>query len=438
MSEYKYDEHIELLRFSTCGSVDDGKSTLIGRLLFDSKSLFDDQLEALERVSRLKGDEQVNWADQLDGLKEEQEQGITIDVAYRYFATPKRKFIVADTPGHVQYTRNMVTGASSANLALVLVDARNGIIEQTRRHSYIASLLGIPHLVVCINKMDLVDYSEERFEQIRTEYDAFATKLDITDISFIPISALRGDNVVDASDNMPWYPGAPLLRFLETVHISSDRNLTDPRFPIQYVIRPKSDKHHDFRGFAGQVASGVFEVGDDIVVLPTGTRSKIKSIHTFEGDIQTAYAGMSVSLVLEDDVDASRGSMIVNANNIPYVSKEFEAKVCWMHERPLVIGRKYEIKHASNSLKAMCQGLDYRIDVNSLEQDIDKEHLSLNEVGHVRFKMAKHMMFDSYTRNRSCGAFIIVDEATNATVGAGMIAEPSHDAPIPEFEGYVI
>ena len=431
-------DHMELLRVSTCGSVDDGKSTLIGRILYDSKSLFDDQLEALERVSRLKGDEQVNWADLTDGLREEQEQGITIDVAYRYFATPRRKFIVADTPGHVQYTRNMVTGASTANLALVLVDARNGVIEQTRRHSYIASLLGIPHLVVCINKMDLVDYSEARFDEIRADFSAFATKLDIQDITCIPISALHGEHVIETSDKMPWHQGPSLMEFLETVHIGSDRNLMDARFPVQYVIRPRSEAHHDYRGYAGQVASGVFHVGDEIMVLPTGIRSKIKSIDAFDQQLEAAYAPMSVSIQLESDVDIARGGMLVKADDIPYVTKELEAKVCWMHERPMVIGRKYEIKHTTSSVKAMCQELCYRVDVNTLEEDYEKEYLSLNEVGHVRFKLAKPLMYDSYKRNRSCGSFIIVDEATNATVGAGMIAEPSHDIPPPDFEGYVI
>ncbi|MFM1548089.1 MAG: sulfate adenylyltransferase subunit 1 [Lentisphaeria bacterium] len=431
-------DHMELLRVSTCGSVDDGKSTLIGRILYDSKSLFDDQLEALERVSRLKGDEQVNWADLTDGLREEQEQGITIDVAYRYFATPRRKFIVADTPGHVQYTRNMVTGASTANLALVLVDARNGVIEQTRRHSYIASLLGIPHLVVCINKMDLVDYSEARFDEIRADFSAFATKLDIQDITCIPISALHGEHVIETSDKMPWHQGPSLMEFLETVHIGSDRNLMDARFPVQYVIRPRSEAHHDYRGYAGQVASGVFHVGDEIMVLPTGIRSKIKSIDAFDQQLESAYASMSVSIQLESDVDIARGGMLVKADDIPYVTKELEAKVCWMHERPMVIGRKYEIKHTTSSVKAMCQELCYRVDVNTLEEDYEKEYLSLNEVGHVRFKLAKPLMYDSYKRNRSCGSFIVVDEATNATVGAGMIAEPSHDIPPPDFEGYVI
>jgi bifunctional enzyme CysN/CysC len=431
-------DHMELLRVSTCGSVDDGKSTLIGRILYDSKSLFDDQLEALERVSRLKGDEQVNWADLTDGLREEQEQGITIDVAYRYFATPKRKFIVADTPGHVQYTRNMVTGASTANLALVLVDARNGVIEQTRRHSYIASLLGIPHLVVCINKMDLVDYSEARFDEIRADFSAFATKLDIQDITCIPISALHGEHVIEPSDKMPWHHGPSLMKFLENVHIGSDRNLTDARFPVQYVIRPRSEAHHDYRGYGGQVASGVFHVGDEIMVLPTGIRSTIKSIDAFDQRLDTAYASMSVSIQLENDVDVSRGCMLVKADDIPYVTKELEAKVCWMHERPMVIGRKYEIKHTTSSVKAMCQELCHRVDVNTLEEDYEKEYLSLNEVGHVRFKLTKPLMYDSYKRNRACGAFIIVDEATNATVGAGMIAEPSHDVPQPDFEGYVI
>lgn len=431
-------DHMELLRVSTCGSVDDGKSTLIGRILYDSKSLFDDQLEALERVSRLKGDEQVNWADLTDGLREEQEQGITIDVAYRYFATPRRKFIVADTPGHVQYTRNMVTGASTANLALVLVDARNGVIEQTRRHSYIASLLGIPHLVVCINKMDLVDYSEARFDEIRADFSAFATKLDIQDITCIPISALHGEHVIETSDKMPWHQGPSLMEFLETVHIGSDRNLMDARFPVQYVIRPRSEAHHDYRGYAGQVASGVFHVGDEIMVLPTGIRSKIKSIDAFDQQLESAYASMSVSIQLESDVDIARGGMLVKVDDIPYVTKELEAKVCWMHERPMVIGRKYEIKHTTSSVKAMCQELCYRVDVNTLEEDYEKEYLSLNEVGHVRFKLAKPLMYDSYKRNRSCGSFIVVDEATNSTVGAGMIAEPSHDIPPPDFEGYVI
>ncbi len=429
---------IELLRFSTCGSVDDGKSTLIGRLLYDSKSLFEDQLEALERSSRLTGDADINLANLTDGLRAEREQGITIDVAYRYYATPKRKFIVADTPGHTQYTRNMVTGASTANLAVILIDARHGIIEQSRRHSFLASLLGIPHLVLCVNKMDLVEFSQDRFEEIRSEFEQFSTLLDIRDITYFPVSALNGDNVVELSGNMPWYKGPPLLQFLENVHIANDRNFAYPRLPVQWVIRPRSDEFHDFRAYSGQIASGVFRVGDDVIVLPSGRRSKIKEIKQFEDSVPLAYTPMSVAVVLEDQIDVSRGDVIVTTDSIPYVTNEIEAMVCWMHDQPMLSGRKYEIKHTSRSTKAIVNELMYRVNINTLGEDYRAVSLALNEIGRVRIRTQQPMIFDEYRKNRNMGAFILIDEATHATVGAGMICEPAKEIPMPQYDGYVI
>jgi sulfate adenylyltransferase subunit 1 len=425
-------ETMDLLRISTCGSVDDGKSTLIGRLLYDSKSLFDDQLEALENASQLRGETEVNLANITDGLRAEREQGITIDVAYRYFATPKRKFIIADTPGHMQYTRNMVTGASTANLAVVLIDARKGVIEQTRRHSYIASLLGIPHLLVCVNKMDLVDYDEKRFNEIRNDYEAFSTRLDIKHITFLPVSALKGENVVDKSELMPWFKGPSFLAFLETVHIANDRNLSEARFPVQWVIRPRDDAHHDFRGFSGQIASGVFHKGDAVIVLPSGHRTKIKSLVCHDTNFETAFAPMSIAMTLEDEIDVSRGDMIVSANSIPYHCKEVDAMVCWMNPQPMQVNKKYTIKHTSRNVKAIIKKLNHRVDIETLDVDEEATELSMNQIGKVSFNLQSPINFDCYKKNRSLGAFIIIDDATMATVGAGMICEPSQDAPYPE------
>jgi bifunctional enzyme CysN/CysC len=416
---------MELLRFATAGSVDDGKSTLIGRLLYDTKSIFEDQLESIERTSRDRGDEQTNLALLTDGLRAEREQGITIDVAYRYFATPKRKFIIADTPGHIQYTRNMVTGASTANLALILVDARQGIVEQTRRHSFIASLLRVPHLVVCVNKMDLVDYEQDVFDRIRSEFRQFATKLDVGDLSFIPISALLGDNVVQRSANMPWYEGSSLLHHLEEVHIASDRNLIDARFPVQYVIRPQHQTNrdlHDYRGYAGQVAGGVFKPGDDVVVLPSGLASKIEFIDTADGPVEEAFAPMSVTMRLADDVDVSRGDMICRPHNQPRVTQDIEAMICWLSQDSQLQDRgMYAIKHTTRSARAQVRELEYRIDVNTLHRDETADSLSLNEIGRVKLRTTQPMFIDEYRRNRVTGSFLLIDESTGATVGAGMM-----------------
>ena len=428
---------VELLRFSTCGSVDDGKSTLIGRLLHDSKSVFEDQLQALERAREQRGEASLNLANLTDGLRAEREQGITIDVAYRYFATPKRRFIVADTPGHIQYTRNMVTGASTASLALVLVDARKGVIEQTRRHSYIASLLGIPHLVLCVNKMDLVDFSEEVYERIRQDFTIFSTRLRIKHISFIPMSGLLGDNVVERSIRMPWYQGEPLLSFLEDVHIASDWNLQDSRFPVQWVVRPQDGAYRDFRAYAGQIASGVFRVGDRVLVLPSGRSSKIKDIVLMDQSMKIAHAPMSVSLLLEDEIDVSRGDLIVPVENLPYIGKEAEAMLCWMHEMPMQPGRKYLIKHTTNSTKGVVTSLHCRVNVETLEEE-EASVLRLNEIGKVSIRSATPLVYDEYYRNRRLGGFIVVDEATSATVGAGMLVEPTKVPPLPEYTDYAI
>ena len=414
---------MELLRLATAGSVDDGKSTLIGRLLYDSKAIFEDQLASVERASVQRGHEYTNLALLTDGLRAEREQGITIDVAYRYFATPRRKFIIADTPGHVQYTRNMVTGASTADVAVVLVDARKGLLEQSRRHAYLATLLRIPHLVVAVNKMDLVEWSEERFRSIVADFSSFADSLlEVSDVTFIPMSALRGDNVVDRSDAMPWYDGLPLLEHLETVHIAEDRNLVNARFPVQYVIRPMSDAHHDYRGYAGQVAGGVLRAGDDVVVLPSGLRSRVSSIDTYDGPVAEAFVGMSVTVRLADDVDVSRGDMIVRAGDEPSTSQDVEALVCWMVDRPLRQGGRYAIKHTTRWARAMVADLEYRLDVNSLSTDESATELALNEIGRVRLRVTAPLMHDPYTENRTTGSFILVDEATNVTAGAGMIA----------------
>jgi sulfate adenylyltransferase subunit 1 len=411
----------EMLRFATAGSVDDGKSTLIGRLLYDTKTLFDDQLKAVERTSEQRGDAYTNLALLTDGLRAEREQGITIDVAYRYFATPRRKFIIADTPGHIQYTRNMVTGASTADLAVVLIDARKGVVEQSRRHAFISSLLRIPHLVVAINKMDLVDYDEAVYEQISEEFSSWASRLEAPDITFIPISALHGDNVVERSERMPWYEGPSLLYHLEHVHVASDRNLQDARFPVQWVVRPMTDEHHDYRGYAGEVASGVFRAGDEIVVLPSGRSSRIASIDTFEGELEEAYPPLSVTLRLEDDVDVSRGDMICRPHNQPVEARDIDAMVCWMSERPLSTAGRYRIKHTARTALAKVDELLYRINVNSLHREERADKLELNEIGRLRLRLSAPLFVDEYRRNRATGSFILIDESTNDTVGAGMV-----------------
>lgn len=412
---------MELLRFTTAGSVDDGKSTLIGRLLYDSKSIFEDQIEQVKATSERKGLEHVDLSLLTDGLRDEREQGITIDVAYRYFATPKRKFIIADTPGHIQYTRNMVTGASTANLALILVDARNGVIEQTRRHSYIASLLQIPHLIVCINKMDLVDYKEEAFTKIVSDYEDFASKLDVNDIRFIPISALHGDNVVERSDKMDWYDGSTLLYSLETIHIGSDQNHIDARFPVQTVIRPHSDEYHDYRGYAGRVAGGIFRPGDEVIVQPSGFKSKIRSVDTLDGPIEQAFPPMSVTLTLEDDIDVSRGDMIVRENNPPRTSQDLEVMLCWLNESPMRTGGKYVLRHTSSECRAMIKEIVYKMNISDLTRNMDDKTASMNDIVKVHLRTTKPIINDPYRRNRQTGSIILVDETTNETVAAGMI-----------------
>ncbi|MDQ4110872.1 MAG: GTP-binding protein [Actinomycetota bacterium] len=412
---------MDLLRFATAGSVDDGKSTLIGRLLFDSKSIFTDQLESVEKTSQDKGHGYVDLSLLTDGLRSEREQGITIDVAYRYFATPNRKFIIADTPGHVQYTRNMVTGASTADLGLVLVDARHGLTEQSRRHAVLLSLLRVPHLVLCINKMDLVDYSQEVYNKISAEFTAFATKLNIPDLEVIPISALQGDNVVTRSTSMDWYSGPTLIHHLEHVHVASDRDLVDVRLPVQYVIRPKSDDHHDYRGYAGQVAGGVLKPGDEVMVLPSGMTSKIAGIDLFDKEIPEAFPPMSVTVRLEDDVDVSRGDMISRVKNAPEPSQDIDAMICWMTNAPLRPRQKLAIKHTSNSARALVKDIQYRLDVNSLHRDLETKELGLNEIGRVQLRTTKPLLCDPYSKNRTTGSFILIDEATGVTVGAGMI-----------------
>ena len=413
--------NMELLRFTTAGSVDDGKSTLIGRLLFDSKSIFEDQLDQVETSSKKRGLQHTDLALLTDGLKDEREQGITIDVAYRYFATPKRKFIIADTPGHIQYTRNMVTGASTANLAIILIDARNGLVEQTCRHSFIASLLQIPHLVVCVNKMDLVDHAQESFEKIKSDYEDFASKLDVKDIRFIPISALNGDNVVTRSENMPWYEGPTLLYTLENIHIASDQNHIDCRFPVQTVIRPKQDEYHDFRGYAGRVAGGVFKKGDAVTVLPSGFNSTISGIHTMTGELEQAFAPMSVAITLEDDIDVGRGDMIVRANNQPDVSQEFDLMLCWFNQRGPQPRSKFTLMHASNEVKAMIKKIHYKLDINTLHRDEEDLNIKMNDITRVSVRTTKPLMKDAYRKNRFTGSVILVDESTNETVAAGMI-----------------
>jgi len=423
MEEQKFDGYLnmELLRFTTAGSVDDGKSTLIGRLLYDSKAIFEDQMEAIERASLGRGEERVNLALLTDGLRAEREQGITIDVAYRYFATPRRKFIIADTPGHIQYTRNMVTGASTANLAIILIDARNGVAEQTIRHSFIASLLQIPHVIVCINKMDLVDYSLERFQEITSRYLEFAGKFDIQDIRFVPISALNGDNVVTRSKTMEWYDGPTLMWLLDTIYIGSDQNLLDARFPVQNVIRPQNDKYHDYRGYAGRIASGIFRKGDTVKILPSGFITKIKSIDVFEKSLDLAIASQSVTMTLEDDVDISRGDMIVRENNVPNVSQDIDMMFCWLNSKPLQIKGKYILRHTSNEVKCIVNDVRYKININNLERNTVDKSITMNEIGRITLHTQKPVFADSYRKNRITGSAILVDETTNETICAGMI-----------------
>jgi sulfate adenylyltransferase subunit 1 len=419
--------HTDILRFATAGSVDDGKSTLIGRLLYDSKAIFEDQLSAVERTSRARGEEFTNLALLTDGLRAEREQGITIDVAYRYFATPRRKFIIADTPGHLQYTRNMVTGASTADLAVILVDARNGLTEQSRRHAFLSTLLRVPHLVLAVNKMDLVGYDASVFDAITNEFGAFAAKLDIGDLTFVPISALHGDNVVQRSDNMPWYDGPSLLHHLEHVHIASDRNLIDVRFPVQYVIRPHlatDPELHDYRGYAGQVAGGVLKPGDEVMHLPSGLTTRIQRIDTARGPVPEAFSPMSVTLVLEDDLDISRGDMICRPHNQPLATQDVEVMVSWMADAPALTPRsRLIVKHTTRTVKAMVRDLHYRLDVNTLHRDETVSRLTLNEIGRISLRLTQPLFCDPYSRNRQTGGLILIDESTSATVGAAMITE---------------
>ncbi|MCG8411885.1 MAG: GTP-binding protein [Bacteroidales bacterium] len=413
--------NMELLRFTTAGSVDDGKSTLIGRLLYDSKAIFEDQMESIERASQKTGDGEVNLALLTDGLRAEREQGITIDVAYRYFATPKRKFIIADTPGHVQYTRNMVTGASTANVALILVDARNGIIEQTLRHAFIASLLQIPHIIVCVNKMDLVDFDESVFNEIKDGFDDISTKLDVQDIRFVPISAKLGDNVVERSNNMDWYDGPTLMYLLENIHIANDINHIDTRFPVQYVIRPMRDEYHDYRSYAGRIEGGIFRKGDTVKILPSGLTSKVKSIDTFENHVEEAFAPQSVALSLEDDIDISRGDLIIKDNGLPKSGQDIEMMVCWFSENPMILGSKYTLKHTTNDLRCVVKDVNYKMDINTLEHLTDDKKIGLNDIAKITIKTTKPLFYDSYQKNRKTGSVILIDEATNNTVAAGMI-----------------
>jgi sulfate adenylyltransferase subunit 1 len=432
---------IEILRFNTCGSVDDGKSTLIGRLLFDSKNLMEDQLEALERSADITGGGQINLANLTDGLRAEREQGITIDVAYRYFATPKRKFIVADTPGHVQYTRNMVTGASTANLSIVLVDARQGVIEQSRRHTYLAALLGIPHIVIAVNKMDLVDWSEERFLEIRDQFEDFLPRLDVLrDVKFIPLSALHGDNVVDTSNHTPWYQGPTLLGHLETVHIASDWNMSALRFPVQWVNRPNNptDPHlHDFRGLSGQIAGGIVRQGQQVIVLPAGLKSTVKELWTVDGSMTEAFCPQSLTICLEHDLDVSRGDMIVGFDNLPGLNSDLHARICWMHPRQLQQGKRYFLKHTTQTVQAIVISLESRINIGTFEPEPEPEELAMNDIGVVRLKTARPLVFDGYNTNRLTGSFILIEQGTNATVGAGMFLPPTETVK-PDYTDFTI
>jgi sulfate adenylyltransferase subunit 1 len=411
----------QLLRFTTAGSVDDGKSTLIGRLLYDSKSIFEDQLEAVEASSAKKGFDYVDLSLLTDGLKSEREQGITIDVAYRYFATPKRKFIIADTPGHIQYTRNMVTGASTANLALILIDARKGLVEQTYRHSYIASLLKIPHVIVCVNKMDLVNFDESVYDKIVDDYKAFSSKLEVSDVQFVPISALAGDNVVNRSLNMDWYRGATLMHMLETVHIESDYNHIDSRFPVQGVVRPQSKEYHDFRGYAGRIAGGIFRPGDEILILPSGFNSKIKSIELGGKKLEEAFAPMSVTMTLEDEIDISRGDIIAKPNNHPQSEQDLDLMLCWMSQRPVNSSTKFYVRHTTREVRGVLKEIQYKLDISTLHRIENIQQLGMNDIARVKIRTAQPLFFDSYRKNRITGSVILVDEGTNETVAAGMI-----------------
>lgn len=413
---------MELLRFTTAGSVDDGKSTLIGRLLYDSKSIFEDQLEAVETASRSRGNEELNLALLTDGLRAEREQGITIDVAYRYFATPRRKFIIADTPGHIQYTRNMVTGASTADLAIILIDARNGVMEQTVRHSYIASLLGIPRIVVCVNKMDLADFSQQVFDGIRTAYRAMAEKLRIADATFIPISAKLGDNVVEASQNMPWYDGGTLLHLLETTPVGHTLAEGAVRMPVQHVIRPISDRFHDFRGYAGRLCGGVLHAGDEVTILPSGSRSRVASIHFAERRLEEAFAPESVTVCLTDDIDVSRGDLLAGSGEpLPQVSQDITLMVCWLREEPLQLGKRYVVRQATAETVAIVKEIEYRVDIRSLERIRPVARLDVNDIARIRIRTAQPLAFDDYAYNRTTGSLVFIDPDTNDTVGAGMI-----------------
>ncbi len=412
---------MELLRFTTAGSVDDGKSTLIGRLLYDSKSIFEDQYESIRQTSERRGETTVNLALLTDGLRAEREQGITIDVAYRYFATPKRKFIIADTPGHIQYTRNMVTGASTANLAIILIDARKGVVEQTKRHAYIASLLKIPHMVICVNKMDLMDYEQEVFEDIKKQFQEFASKLDVVDIRFLPISALYGDNIVEKTRKMEWYQGPSLLHLLETIHIGSDLNLKDIRFPVQYVLRPNIEEYHDYRGYSGRIAGGVIRKGDAVKVFPSGYTSRIKTIEGSQGELEEAFTPMSVSITLEDDIDISRGDMIVGENTKVTVGQDVEMMVCWMNIQKLQVRKKYVIKHTTLDARCMIKKVNYKVDVNTLNKMTGTQEVGMNDIASITLKTTQPLVFDKYAENRITGSVILVDEATHETLAAGMI-----------------
>jgi sulfate adenylyltransferase large subunit len=420
-----HDHSAGQLRLAIVGSVDDGKSTLIGRLLFDSKQIFQDQLEHVEETSRRRGDGYVNLALLTDGLRAEREQGITIDVAHRYFATPRRRFVIADTPGHIQYTRNMVTGASTADVAVILIDARKGVLEQTRRHAYIASLVGVRHLVVCVNKMDLVGFDEAAYDAVTEDFRDVVAKLDIPDVTLIPVSALNGDNIVDRSSEMPWYKGPPLLYHLEHVHVASDRNLHDVRFPVQYVIRPMSDDHHDYRGYAGQLASGIIHKGDEVVVLPAGLRTRVKSLDTFDGELAQAFPPQSVTVLLEDELDISRGDMLVGAGDQPQTAREVEATVCWMADQPLVPRGRYIVRHTTREVKALVDEVVNKMDMHKLEADPSADSLELNDIGTVKLRLSGPLVVDNYRSNRETGSLILIDESTNATVGAAMITAAS-------------
>lgn len=414
---------MDLLRFTTAGSVDDGKSTLIGRLLYDSKSIFDDQMEAIEESSKKKGDEYTNLALLTDGLSAEREQGITIDVAYRYFSTPERKFIIADTPGHVQYTRNMVTGASTANLAVILVDVRHGVIEQTCRHAFIASLLGIKHIVLCINKMDLIDYGQEEYNKIREEFKSFATKLNVPDVRYIPISALYGDNVVAKSENMDWYEGPSLLYTLENIQVDGDYNHVDCRFPVQWVIRPQSTDYPDYRGYAGRIAGGVFKPGDEVMVLPSGFTSTIDKVQTYQQEEDEVFQPMSVSMTLEDDLDISRGDMLIKPDNQPEIGQDIDLMVCWLNREPLKPNGKYAIKHTTKDARCIIKEVKYKVNINTLHRVEGDKEIGLNDIGRIQIRTTEPLFYDSYTENRATGSLIIIDEYTNETVGAGMIVK---------------